>query len=198
MTRTQPSLQRGHKVSATLDRVFSFPPHPPATPAPCTAETHHNPASSQHPPGATGEHLNAQTLSPINSKQYLQLRLSPHPLVPSRGSVLPQRTAREITEWRGPPAARRSLGRPARRGSPIPPPLAAAITASLLTTHVQRPGLPSPHRLAHTGSPAPSGTHPAVPGDAQADCSARGHLITGRAPRARGSGGHSPAPRARS
>lgn len=118
MTRTQPSLQRGHKVSATLDRVFSSP-HPPATPTPCTAETHHNPASSLHPPGATGEHLNAQTLSPINSKQYLQLRLSPHPLVPSRGSVLPGRAAREMPAWRGPPAARRSLGlaHPSARGS---------------------------------------------------------------------------------
>lgn len=133
--------------SLSYSRSCLFLPPPPATPTPCTAETHHNPASSQHPPGDTAEHLNAQTLSPINSKQDLQLRLSPHPLAPSGGSVLPGRTAREITEWRGPPAARRSLCRPARRGSPIPPPLTAAITASLLT-HVRCSGLPSPHRLA--------------------------------------------------
>lgn len=79
---------------------FSFP-HPPATPTPCTAETHHNPGALQHPPGATEEHLKAPTLSPINSKQYLQLRFSPRPRVPPRGSILPRRTAREITQWRG-------------------------------------------------------------------------------------------------
>lgn len=163
--------------SLSYSRSCLFLPHPPATPTPCTAETHHNPPSSQHPPGATGEHLNAHTLSPINSEQYLQLRLSPHPLVLSRGSVLSGRAAREITECRDPPAARRSLGRPARRGSPIP--LAAAITAPLLSPHVRCSGQPSPQRLAHSGSPAPSGTHPAAasaaPGDAQPGCSERGH-----------------------
>lgn len=67
LTRTQPSLRRGHKVSVLwiLSFLVRFSP---------STETCLNSSSLQEPPDTTSEPLKAQLRSLTNSPQYLKFR----------------------------------------------------------------------------------------------------------------------------